>query len=151
MAADLRQGEHIPKLQNDIGRKSTLRVLRQLRSNDGGGEVPWRAGPWRAALGPALDSCRKFTLDRSNAGMAKTPGWARTYFLRFCNLLLYQLRHTYLININYLDTKFTILYSVLYCITILYYSILYYTVLYYTIVYYTILYYTILYCSVRSA
>ncbi len=32
--ADLRQREHIPKMQNDIGPKSTLRVLRQPRSKD---------------------------------------------------------------------------------------------------------------------
>jgi hypothetical protein len=35
VAAYLRQGEHIPKMQNDIGRKSTLRVLRQPRSKEG--------------------------------------------------------------------------------------------------------------------
>ncbi len=51
VAADLRRGEHIPKMQNNIGRKSTLRVLRQLRSKDwgGGGWVPYRAVPCRAA------------------------------------------------------------------------------------------------------
>ncbi len=50
MAADLRRGEHIPKMQNNIGRKSLLRVLRQLRSKDGagGGGVPYRAVPCRA-------------------------------------------------------------------------------------------------------
>ncbi len=37
VAADLRRGEHIPKMQNNIGRKSMLRVLRQLRSKDGAG------------------------------------------------------------------------------------------------------------------
>ena len=36
MAADLRRGEHIPKMQNNIGRESQLHVLRQLRSKDGG-------------------------------------------------------------------------------------------------------------------
>jgi hypothetical protein len=36
VAADLRRGEHIPKMQNNIGRKSMLCVLRQLRSKDGG-------------------------------------------------------------------------------------------------------------------
>ncbi len=58
MAADLRQGEHIPKMQNNIGRKSMLRVLRQLRGKDGGGAVPCRAGPRRAALGLALRSAQ---------------------------------------------------------------------------------------------
>ena len=49
VAADLRQGEHIPKMQNNIGRKSMLRVLRQLRGKDGGelGAVPCRAMPCR--------------------------------------------------------------------------------------------------------
>ncbi len=59
VAADLRRGEHIPKMQNNIGRKSMLRVLRQLRSKDGGAGcriVPCRAGPRRAALGLALRS-----------------------------------------------------------------------------------------------
>jgi hypothetical protein len=37
VAADLRRGEHIPKLQTNIGRKSTLHVLRQPRSKWGGG------------------------------------------------------------------------------------------------------------------
>ena len=56
VAADLRRGEHIPKMQNNIGRKSMLRVLRQLRSKDGagGGWVLYRAGPRRAALGLTL-------------------------------------------------------------------------------------------------
>ncbi len=46
VAADLRRGEHIPKMQNNIGRKSTLRVLRQLRVKTGErGGVPGRAGP----------------------------------------------------------------------------------------------------------
>jgi hypothetical protein len=60
VAADLRRGEHIPKMQNNIGRKSMLRVLRQLRSKEGGGAgcrtVPCRAGPCHAALGLALRS-----------------------------------------------------------------------------------------------
>jgi len=64
VAADLRQGEHIPKMQNNIGRKSMLRVLRQLRGKDGGGSwvpyraVPCRAGPRRAPLGLALRSAQ---------------------------------------------------------------------------------------------
>ncbi len=60
VAADLRRGEHIPKMQNNIGRKSMLRMLRQLRIKAGGGAgcrtVPCRAGPRRAALGLALRS-----------------------------------------------------------------------------------------------
>ncbi len=64
VAADLRRGEHIPKMQNNIGRKSILRVLRQLKSKDGAGErgrvpyrtVPCRAGPRRAAFGLVLRS-----------------------------------------------------------------------------------------------
>ncbi len=56
VASDLRQGEHIPKMQNNIGRKSMLRVLRQLRSKDGGGggwvgAVPCRATPRGARPG----------------------------------------------------------------------------------------------------
>jgi hypothetical protein len=59
VAGDLHRGEHIPKMQNNIGRKSMLRVLRQLRSKDGGGGggwVPYRAGPCRAVFGLALRS-----------------------------------------------------------------------------------------------
>jgi hypothetical protein len=63
VAAYLRRGEHIPKMQNNIGRKSSLRVLRQLRSKEGTGlgavpcrTVPCRAGPRRTALGLALHS-----------------------------------------------------------------------------------------------
>jgi hypothetical protein len=51
VAADLRQGEHIPKMQNNIGRKNQVRVLRQPRSKRGGGVLD--AVPYRAALGPA--------------------------------------------------------------------------------------------------
>jgi hypothetical protein len=53
VAADLRQGEHIPKMQNDIGRKSKLRVLRQPRSKDRGGGAVCRAGPSAARPDPA--------------------------------------------------------------------------------------------------
>jgi hypothetical protein len=64
VAADLRRGEHIPKMQNNIGRKRTLRVLRQQRSKDGERGGCWM--PYRAGLGPALGlhNCRRFTLDR---------------------------------------------------------------------------------------
>jgi hypothetical protein len=60
VAADLRQGEHIPKMQNDIGHKSKLRMLRQRGGKEAGGRAlaakPYRAGPRRAALGLALRS-----------------------------------------------------------------------------------------------
>ncbi len=49
--------EHIPKMQNNIGRKSTLRVLRQPRSIYGGG-AGCRTVPHRAALGPSLGSAQ---------------------------------------------------------------------------------------------
>ncbi len=65
VAADLRQGEHIPKMQNDIGHKSKLRMLRQRggkEAGEGGGAgchaVPCHAGPRRAALGLALRSAQ---------------------------------------------------------------------------------------------
>ncbi len=135
MAADLRQGEHIPKMQNDIGRKSKLRVLRQRRSKEGGGgcwfpcrTMPCCAVPGRAARGSArrcvLDSCRKFKLNRK-AVSGKNNRCARTFHLRDCILVLYQLRHTSLMN-NFIFYKTcTILYNVLYNIII--FSILYNT------------------------
>jgi hypothetical protein len=49
VAADLSRGEHIPKMQNNIGRKSKLRVLRQPRSKYRGGGVLY-AVPCHAAL-----------------------------------------------------------------------------------------------------
>ncbi len=59
VAADLRQGEHIPKMQNNIDRKSTLRVLRQPRSKGGGGAgchtVPWGARPGAGFCRAAVD------------------------------------------------------------------------------------------------
>ncbi len=70
MAADLRQGEHIPKMQNDIGHKSKLRMLRQRGGKEAGGgpwlpcrtvpcrDVTCRAGPRHAALGLALRSAQ---------------------------------------------------------------------------------------------
>ncbi len=49
VAADLRQGEHIPKMQNDIGHKSELRMLRQRGGKEAGGgalaAMPYRAVP----------------------------------------------------------------------------------------------------------
>ncbi len=65
VAADLRQGEHIPKMQNDIGHKSKLRMLRQRGGKEAGGgalaampyrAVTSRAVPGHAALGLALRS-----------------------------------------------------------------------------------------------
>jgi hypothetical protein len=59
VAADLCRGEHIPKMQNNIGRKSMLRVLRQLRSKDGaggGGAVPGRDVPGHARPGAAFST-----------------------------------------------------------------------------------------------
>ncbi len=76
MAADLRQGEHIPKMQNDIGHKSKLRVLRQRGGKEGGGELvamPCRAVTSRAVPGHAerrsawrcvLHNCREFKPDQ---------------------------------------------------------------------------------------
>ena len=48
MAADLRQGEHIPKMQNDIGHKSKLRMLRQRGGKEAGGGGALAAMPCRA-------------------------------------------------------------------------------------------------------
>jgi hypothetical protein len=66
LAADLRQGEHIPKMQNDIGHKSKLRKLRQRGGKEAGGgagcqavpchDVTCRAGPRCSALGLSLRS-----------------------------------------------------------------------------------------------
>ncbi len=72
MAADLRQGEHIPKMQNNIGRKSKVRVLRQPRSKGGGGVLG--AVPYRAALGPALGSAElpEIYAGSNSAAAAKT-------------------------------------------------------------------------------
>ncbi len=141
MAADLRQGEHIPKMQNNKGRKSMLHVLRQLRSKDGGGggagcrtvpchAVSCRATPRGARPGAAFCTTA-INLRQIEFGSAAptTPRWARTDFLQISNLPLYQLCHTSLVNNCIFDTTFTILYSVLY------YTILYYTILYYTIRY----------------
>jgi hypothetical protein len=56
VAADLRRGEHIPKMQNNIGRKSKLRVLRQPRSKYRGGGcwLPCRTMPRGARHGAAF-------------------------------------------------------------------------------------------------
>ncbi len=67
VATHLRRGEHIPKMQKCIGRKSTLRMLRQPRSKYGGGgvldAVPCRVAQ-RSARCWVLHNCLKFTLDR---------------------------------------------------------------------------------------
>ncbi len=49
VATDLRQGEHIPKMQNDIGHKSKLRVLSQRGGKEAGG-AGCHAVPCRAVL-----------------------------------------------------------------------------------------------------
>jgi hypothetical protein len=82
VAADLRRGEHIPKMQNNIGRKSMLRVLRQLRSKDGGGGgwVPYRAVPCRstprgarpgAAFSTTAVNLRRMEFGKFGSGSAK--------------------------------------------------------------------------------
>ncbi len=50
MDADLHQGEHIPKTQNDIGRKSMVCVLRQLRVKTGEAPVRYSERESTAAL-----------------------------------------------------------------------------------------------------
>ncbi len=76
VAADLRQGEHIPKMQNDIGHKSKLRMLRQRGGKEAGGALaamPYRAVTSRAVPGHAarrsawhcvLHNCLEFKPDR---------------------------------------------------------------------------------------
>jgi hypothetical protein len=133
VAADLRQGEHIPKMQNDIGHKSKLRVLRQRGGKEGGGAgchvVPCRAVTSRAVPGhaaPGVAFCTTAVNLRPiefGSGIAKNTRWARTTFLQDCNPVLYHPRHTYLMKISILNTTFPIQYSVL-CYTILYYTIL---------------------------
>ncbi len=80
MAADLRRGEHIPKMQNNIGRKSMLRVLRQLRSKEGGAlgavrAVPCRATPRGARPGAAFSTTavnlRQIEFGKFGSGSAK--------------------------------------------------------------------------------
>ncbi len=81
VAADLRRGEHIPKMQNNIGRKSMLRVLRQLRSKDGGGAgcrtdaLPCRATPRGAQPGAAFSTTavnlRQIEFGEFGSGSAK--------------------------------------------------------------------------------
>ncbi len=75
VAADLRRGEHIPKMQNDIGHKSKLCVLRQLRSKDGGGgwvpycaAMPCRATP-RGARSDDTFSTTAVIYARSNSAI----------------------------------------------------------------------------------
>ncbi len=77
VAADLRQGEHIPKMQNDKGHKSKLRMLRQRGGKEVGGgalaPMPYRAVTSRAVPGHAarrlawrcvLHNFREFKPDR---------------------------------------------------------------------------------------
>ncbi len=111
MAADLRRGEHIPKMQNNIGRKSMLCVLRQLRSKAGGGArcaVLCRAVPCQATLRgapPGAAFCttavnlRQIEFGEFGSGSGKNTGWARPTLLQDSNPILYQLRHIYLMII----------------------------------------------------
>jgi hypothetical protein len=113
VAADLRRGEHIPKMQNNIGRESQLHVLRQLRSKDGGvlDAVPCRAVPRGARPGAAFCTTAVDLSCRSkSAASSKNTVVARTYFLRNSNLSLYQLRHAFLAIKIILGTSFNILY-----------------------------------------
>ena len=87
-----------------------LCVLRQLRSKEVGGWVPYCAAmPCRATpRGARSDdmfsttavNLRQIKFGEFGSGSAKNTGWARTTFLRNCNPILYQLRHAYLMN-NY--------------------------------------------------
>ncbi len=85
-----------------------LRVLRQLRSKEGGGWVPYCAVPCRATprgAPPGAAYCttavnlRQIEFGEFSSGSGKNTGWARTIFLRNCYPILYQLRHTYLMII----------------------------------------------------
>jgi hypothetical protein len=126
VAADLRRGEHIPKMQNNIGRKSMLRVLRQLRSKEGGGPgaVPCRATPRSARPGAAFSTTavnlRRIEFGEFGSGITKNTRRARSTFLQDCNPILYHLRHTFLVKNSVLNTRFPIL---------VYYTIPYYTIL----------------------
>ncbi len=147
VAADLRHGEPISKMQNNIGRKSTLRVLRQRRSKDGRGamldDVPYRSVPCRAARRLArrwvMQSCHRFKLDwilrrrqKHHDGLEPTSFWTTTWYSTNCATLT-------LWNIySWHNPHYTVQ-----C-TILYYTILYYMIRCYTILYYTKLYYIIL-------
>ncbi len=78
VAADLRQGEHIPKMQNNIGRKSMIRVLRQLRSKDGGGGGGWmpcratqRGARPGAAFSTTAVNLRQIEFGKFGGGSAK--------------------------------------------------------------------------------
>ncbi len=104
-----------------------------------------RRSSWRCVL----HNCREFTFGEFGSGITKNTRRARSTFLQDCNPVLYHLRHTFLVIVSVLNTRFPILvyYTILYY-TILYYTILYYTILYYTILYYTILYHTILYYTI---
>jgi hypothetical protein len=77
VAAVLHQGEHLPKMQNDTGHKSKLRMLRQRGGKEAGGRggrwlpcraVMSRAVPGHAARGSAwrcvLHDCLEFKPDQ---------------------------------------------------------------------------------------
>ncbi len=105
--------------------------------------VPCRATPHGARPGAAFTTTavnlRQIEFGKFSSGITKNTRRARSTFLQDCNPVLYHLRHTLLMNISVLNTRFPIL---------VYYTIPYYTILYYTILYYTIRYYTILYCII---
>ncbi len=160
-------------MQNNIGRKSMLRMLRQLRSKDGGwgglGAVPCRAmpcraGPRRAALGLALcsaqlpwiyDRIRQRQRQKHHDGLEPTSFRFLICHSTNCATLplwiitfLTQPLLSCILYILYYPVYYTILYYAILYYTVLYYTILYYTILYYTILYYTILYYAILYYTI---
>ncbi len=129
VAADLRQGEHIPKMQNDIGHKSKLRMLRQRGGKEAGGgvrctvpcrTVPCRATPRGAQPGAAFCitavNLSQIEFGEFGSGSVKSTGRVQTDFLQISNLPLYQLRHTSLVHDDILDTTFT-------TFTILYYTV----------------------------
>ncbi len=147
MAADLRRGEHIPKMQNNIGRKSMLCVLRQLRRKDGGGlgavlcrhAVPGHAAR-RAVWRYVLHNCREFTPDRIRQIRQRQRQKHRVGSNHLPTVLY---SNTLPTAPRLPDDNLFLTQIFIYCTE--YYTILYYTILYYTILYYTILYYTILY------
>ncbi len=84
-----------------------LCVLRQLRSKDRGGWVPYcaavpcRATPQGARPGAAFSTTAvnlcQIEFGEFGSGSVKNIARARSTFLRNCNPLLYQLRHAHLV------------------------------------------------------
>ncbi len=178
VAADLRQGEHIPKMQNDIGHKSKLRMLRQRGGKEAGGgggrwlpcrtvpcrDVTCRARPRRAVRRSAwrcvLHNCREFKPDRTRRIRQRQrqkhhgelePTSFRSLICHSTNCATLPLWIIVFLTQPslYCTVYYTILYyTILYYAILYYYTILYYTILCYTILCYTILYYTILYYTI---